>query len=113
MSRVLVDLLFFTGRKGGMESYVREVYGRIDPNSDGLEFVGLASSELAGSDTSWFPGEIVDSGISGENRVAWARGELFSVARAARRLRAHPVHCPAHLGPAWSGGPVVVAVHGL
>lgn len=113
MSRVLVDLLFFTGRKGGMESYVREVYGRIDPEAAGLEFVGFASSELAGSDTSWFPGEIVDSGISGENRIAWARGELLSVARAARRLRADLVHCPANLGPAWSRVPVVLTVHDL
>ncbi|TFD29408.1 glycosyltransferase family 4 protein [Cryobacterium cryoconiti] len=113
MRRVLVDLLFFTGRKGGMESYVREVYGRIEPEADGLEFVGLASSELAGMDTSWFPGEIVDSGISGEDRITWARGELFSVAQAARRLRADLVHCPANLGPVWSRVPVVLTVHDL
>ena len=113
MSRVLVDLLFYTGRKGGMESYVREVYGRIEADADGFEFIGLASSELAGSDTSWFPGEIVDSGISGENRIAWARGELVSVARAARRLRVDLVHCPANLGPAWSRVPVVLTVHDL
>ena len=113
MSRVLVDLLFYTGRKGGMESYVREVYGRIEADADGIEFIGLASSELAGSDTSWFPGEIVDSGISGENRIAWARGELVSVARAARRLRVDLVHCPANLGPAWSPVPVVLTVHDL
>ena len=113
MSRVLVDLLFFTGRKGGMESYVREVYGRIERGADGIEFVGFASSELAGSDTSWFPGAIIDSGISGENRIAWARGELFSVTRAARRLRADLVHCPANLGPFWSRVPVVLTVHDL
>ncbi|TFC68483.1 glycosyltransferase family 1 protein [Cryobacterium sp. TMT2-4] len=113
MSRVLVDLLFYTGRKGGMESYVREVYGRIEPDAGGIEFIGLASSELAGSDTSWFPGEIVDSGISGENRIAWARGELVTVARAARRLRADLVHCPANLGPVWSRVPVVLTVHDL
>jgi len=112
-TRVLVDLLFFTGRKGGMESYVREVYSRIEPDADGLEFVGLASSELAREGASWFPGEIVDSGISGEDRIAWARGELFSVARAAHRLRADLVHCPANLGPAWSWVPVVLTVHDL
>jgi glycosyltransferase involved in cell wall biosynthesis len=110
---VLVDLLFFTGRKGGMESYVREVYGRIEPAGDGIEFVGLASSELAASDTSWFPGRIIDSGISGEDRIAWARGELFTVARVARRLGADLIHCPANLGPAWSRVPVVLTVHDL
>ncbi len=113
MSRVLVDLLFFTGRKGGMESYVREVYSRIEPGADGLEFVGLASSELAAADTDWFPGRIVDSGISGEDRIAWARGELFGVARFARRLGADLIHCPANLGPAWSRVPVVLTVHDL
>ncbi|TFC19210.1 glycosyltransferase family 1 protein [Cryobacterium algoritolerans] len=116
MSRVLVDLLFFTGRKGGMESYVREVYSRIEPGADGLEFLGLASRELAAElagDTGWFPGEIVDSGISGENRIAWARGELFCVARFARRLGADLIHCPANLGPAWSPVPVVLTVHDL
>ncbi|WP_166789057.1 glycosyltransferase family 1 protein [Cryobacterium sp. TMT1-21] len=112
-ARVLVDLLFFTGRKGGMESYVREVYSRIEPGADGIEFVGLASSELAVAGAPWFPGEIVDSGISGENRIAWARGELFSVGRAARRQRADLVHCPANLGPAWSRVPVVLTVHDL
>jgi glycosyltransferase involved in cell wall biosynthesis len=113
MSRVLVDLLFFTGGKGGMESYVREVYSRIEPGAGGLEFIGLASSELAAADTAWFPGRIVDSGISGEDRIAWASGELFGVARFARRLGADLIHCPANLGPAWSRVPLVLTVHDL
>jgi len=113
MSRVLVDLLFFTGRKGGMESYVREVYSRIEPGESGLEFIGLASTELAVGDTTWFPGRIIDSGISGEDRIKWARGELFDVARFARRLGADLIHCPANLGPAWSRVPVVLTVHDL
>lgn len=113
MSRILVDLLFFTGRKGGMESYVREVYGRILPGADGLEFIGLASTELAAGDTTWFPGRIIDSGISGEDRIKWARGELFGVSRFARRLHADLLHCPANLGPLWSRVPVVLTVHDL
>ncbi|MBG6215265.1 glycosyltransferase involved in cell wall biosynthesis [Cryobacterium sp. CAN_C3] len=113
MSRVLVDLLFFTGTKGGMESYVRELYSRLEPRADGLTYVGLASRELAGTDTSWFPGTIIDSGISGENRIQWAFGELFRVARFARREHADLIHCPANLGPAWSRVPVVLTVHDL
>ncbi|MFC6354809.1 glycosyltransferase family 4 protein [Luethyella okanaganae] len=112
MTRVLVDLLFFTGKKGGMESYVREVYGRM-PSHPEIEFVGLASTELAATDTSWFPGTIVDSGVSGENRAAWALGELFGVSRFARRLDADLVHCPANLGPARSRVPVVLTIHDL
>jgi glycosyltransferase involved in cell wall biosynthesis len=114
---VLVDLLFFTGKKGGMESYVREVYSRL-PRHGALRFVALASRELAAGDTTWFPGEIIDSGISGEDRVAWAWGELVAVGRWARKLKADLVHCPANLGPVRVGWlrsrvPVVLTVHDL
>lgn len=113
MKRVLVDLLFFTGTKGGMESYVREVYSRLSPDDPELEYVALASSELAAADVSWFPGRVIDSGVSGEDRVAWARGELFAVARAARRHGADLVHCPANFGPMRSRIPVVLTLHDL
>lgn len=113
MSRVLVDLLFYTGTKGGMESYVREVYSRLAADDPGLEFVGFASSELASQGAPWFPGPVIDSGISGENRIAWARGELFAVARAGRRHRADLMHCPANFGPLRSRVPVVLTIHDL
>ncbi|MDR6904633.1 glycosyltransferase involved in cell wall biosynthesis [Agromyces sp. 3263] len=113
MRRVLVDLLFFTGTKGGMESYVREVYSRFSVDDPEFEYVGYASTELAATDVSWFPGRVIDSGISGEDRVAWARGELLAVARAARRERADLVHCPANFGPWRSRVPVVLTVHDL
>jgi glycosyltransferase involved in cell wall biosynthesis len=114
VKRVLVDLLFFTGTKGGMESYAREVYSRFSIDDPELEYVGYASTELAAGDASWFPGRVIDSGISGEDRVAWARGELLSVARAARREHADVIHCPANFGP-WrpSEVPVVLTVHDL
>jgi glycosyltransferase involved in cell wall biosynthesis len=79
----------------------------------GVRFMALASSELAAGDTSWFPGDVIDSGISGENRVAWARGELFTVAGFARRHRAALIHCPANLGPLYSRIPVVLTIHDL
>lgn len=110
---VLVDLLFFTGRKGGMESYVREVYSRLAADDAELEYVGLASAELAEAGAPWFPGRLVASGIRGEDRIAWARGELFSIGPAARRAGASVVHCPANFGPAFAGVPVVLTVHDL
>ncbi|MFF2273359.1 glycosyltransferase family 4 protein [Agromyces sp. NPDC058136] len=113
MSRVLVDLLFYTGRKGGMESYVREIYRRIDPAAHDLEFIGLASTQLASTGAPWFPGRLVDSGVDGEDRRAWAAGELFAVDRHARRLGADVVHAPANLGPAAPKVPVVLTVHDL
>jgi glycosyltransferase involved in cell wall biosynthesis len=113
MRRVLVDLLFYTGTKGGMESYVREVYSRLSRDDAELEYIGFASSELAEQGAPWFPGPVIDSGISGENRIAWARGELFTVARAARRHGADLVHCPANFGPFRSAVPVVLTIHDL
>ena len=113
MRRVLVDLLFFTGTKGGMESYVREVYSRLTADDPELEYLGYASSELAAAGAPWFPGRLIDSGVSGEDRVAWARSELISVARAASRHGADVVHCPANFGPLHSRVPVVLTIHDL
>ena len=113
MTRVLVDLLFFTGTKGGMESYARNLYRELGTIDSGMEFVGYASAELSEMDTSWFPGDVVDSGISGENRISWARGELTAVPRAARRRGADLIHSPANIGPRRSSVPVVLTVHDL
>lgn len=109
--RVLVDLLFYTGKKGGMESYVRHLYAQM-PRED-FEYIGFASSELMTMDASWFPGRLIDSGVSGENRAAWAWGELTAVARAARVNASDVIHCPANLGPWRSRVPVVLTVHDL
>ncbi len=111
-TRVLVDLLFFTGTKGGMETYARELYRQIGSNPE-FEFIGFASRELAAAGAPWFPGRLLDSGISGENRVTWAWGELFAVARAARKAGADLIHSPANFGPARSAVPVVLNVHDL
>ena len=113
MPRVLVNLLQTTGTKGGIEVYARELYRAIGKGATGMDFVGYASTELMAGDHSWFPGEVVASGISGENRVAWARGELFSVSRAATRVGADLIHGPAMFGPLSSKVPLVVTVHDL
>lgn len=113
MPKVLVDLLSYTGTKGGTETYARELYRQIGRMDSHFEFVGYASREFMKHDHSWFPGEVVDSGISGENRFTWAYGELFGVARAAQRLRADLIHSPAMLGPMTSSVPVVISMHDL
>ncbi|CAN5166769.1 glycosyltransferase family 1 protein [soil metagenome] len=112
MARIVVDLLYFTGRRGGTETYAKQVYQRFSDVTD-IEFIGYGSSEVAAMDTSWFPGEVVDSGISGHNRAAWAIGEVFRVDRAARRLGADLLHTPANLGPTHPRVPVVATVHDL
>ena len=113
MARILVDLLSYTGTKGGMETHTRAVYtelGRLAPQH---EFIGWASTEFLDLDHSWFPGEVVRSGWSGENRFAWAFAELFMVGRAARRHRADLIHAPATLGPWRSRVPAIYTMHDM
>ena len=52
---VLVDMLSYTGTKGGMETYTRELYRQLGQMDTGLEFVALASTEGGRLDLSWFP----------------------------------------------------------
>ncbi|HQY34453.1 MAG TPA: glycosyltransferase family 1 protein [Actinotalea sp.] len=113
MPRVLVDLLSYTGTKGGMETYARELYREIGRMDTPYEFVGFASRELMTKDHSWFPGEVVDSGYSGENRVVWAYGELVGVGKGAARLGADVIHCPATLGPRRTSVPTVITMHDM
>jgi glycosyltransferase involved in cell wall biosynthesis len=111
--RVLVDLLSYSGTKGGMETYTRELYRALGALGDEYEYVGFLSREGAALDRSWFPGRIIESGISGENRFQWAWGELTQVARAADRVRADLVHSPATLGPRKTTMPTVVTMHDM
>jgi glycosyltransferase involved in cell wall biosynthesis len=114
MPKVFVNLLQTTGTKGGIEVYVRELYREIGRLETGFEFVGYASSELAQTDVrTWFPGDVVDSGISGENRISWAWGELFRVSAAAKRAHADLIHGPAMFGPLHSAMPTVITMHDL
>lgn len=113
MPRVLVDLLSYTGTKGGMETYTRELYRALGELSDNWEYVGFASREGSELDLSWFPGRVINSRISGENRFVWAWGELTQVARAARRESATLVHSPATLGPRRTSMPTVVTMHDM
>jgi glycosyltransferase involved in cell wall biosynthesis len=111
--RILVNLLSFTGTKGGMENYTRDLYREFGGMNTGHEFIGYASTEFMKRDFSWFPGEVIDSGISGENRWTWAFGELFMVSRMAKRVRASLIHSPATIGPWRSAMPAVYTMHDM
>ncbi|HEY0643669.1 MAG TPA: glycosyltransferase family 1 protein [Nocardioides sp.] len=110
---VFVDMLSYTGTKGGMETYTRELYRELGRMDTGFDFVALASREGSRMDLDWFPGEVVRSRISGENRVVWAFGELVLSSLHARRRRADLVHCPATLGPARTSMPTVITLHDM
>lgn len=113
MPRVFVDLLSYSGTKGGMEVYARELYRKLGELAPSWEFIGYLSREGYQLDRSWFPGETIDSRISGENRFAWAYGELVAVAREARKRGADLIHSPATLGPRRSVMPTVVTIHDM
>jgi glycosyltransferase involved in cell wall biosynthesis len=110
---VFVNLLQYTGKKGGMETYARELYREFGRFDSEFTFVGFGSREFMELDYSWFPGTVIDSGISGENRFTWARGELFAVSRAAHKAGADLIHGPSMFGPLRSRIPVVISVHDL
>ena len=113
MKTVLTDLLFYTGTRGGMESYVREVYSRLPRDFSDLKFVALVSKELAQTGAPWFPGEIIDSGISSRSSARWAIAEMSLPARVASRIRADVIHSPANIGPIYSRVPVVLTIQDL
>ena len=110
MTRVLVDLLFWSGRRGGTETYVREIYSRLGSEPE-LEVIGFASKEFAAAPHDWFPGRVIDSGVPAANRARWAIGETLAVGRAARRAGADVLHVPANIGPSRSPVPVAVTLH--
>ncbi len=112
MARIFVDLLSLTGKKGGMETYARELYmqlGRLAPEH---EYIGYFSAEGWELDRSWFPGEGIASGISGENRFSWALGEL-RCGSAAAKVGADLLHSPMTLGPAKTKMPAVISLHDM
>lgn len=96
-----------------METYTRDLYRELGALGGDWEYIGYVSTEGAKLDLSWFPGRIIESGISGENRFVWAWGELTQVAKAARREGADLIHAPATLGPRKSSMPTVVTMHDM
>jgi glycosyltransferase involved in cell wall biosynthesis len=113
MPLVFVNLVQTTGTKGGLEIYARELYRAMGGVDSEFTFVGFASKELAAQGAPWFPGEIIDSGISGENRLTWAIAELWTVSKAASQVGADLIHGPAMFGPLKSAMPTVITVHDL
>ncbi len=109
--RVLVDLLSYTGNKGGTDVYIRKLYGNIGKLNHNYSFFALASQEAKELDMSWFPGEIKFSEISGDNKFSWSIGEVFSVNRFAKKIEPDFIHCPANFGPLKSKYKIVLTLH--
>lgn len=109
--RVALDLLYFTGRRGGTETYVREIVPRLARAMDDVDLVALVGSSGADLVAPWFPGEVRTLPVDARRRAAWAAAETWLVARVAAREGAALLWCPANYGPPAGRIPTVVTVH--
>ncbi|MDF2916626.1 glycosyltransferase family 4 protein [Microbacterium sp. F1-18] len=101
--RVLVDLLGYTGGRGGTETYVRELLPRLHARLPEASFIALTGRDGTAGVTAFFPGPVETIRWVGRGRAAWAAGEVLAVNRAARRLRADLIWSPANFGPLTRG----------
>ena len=111
MTRVAVDLLCYTGKHGGIETYVQQILPRMAALLPEVEFVGIVNTAGREKIATWFPGALRWLPISGENRPILAVTEGFVVASVARRLGADLLWCPANFGPRYSAVPRLVTLH--
>jgi len=109
--RIVVDLLGFTGTRGGTETYVRELLPRLERLMPEFEFVALTGRVGRSGVTEFFPGRVHTIGWVGPSPSGWALGAMTATNRTARKLRADLVWAPANFGPITHGVPRVVTVH--
>lgn len=110
-SRIVVDLLFYTGLRGGTETYVRQVLPRVARLAPEFEFVGLTNRAGHDAITAWFPGPLRTLPLSGHDQRSWAAAEALAVAPLARRLGADLIWAPANFGPGSGTVPLLLTLH--
>ncbi|RWR22263.1 glycosyltransferase family 1 protein [Microbacterium enclense] len=109
--RVLVDLLGFTGSRGGTETYVRELLPRIAALRPGTSFAALTGRAGTAPVEAFFPGRVHTLRAVGADPASWALGAVAATDTVARRNRADLVWAPANFGPVFRGVPRIVTVH--
>ncbi|MCG7285416.1 glycosyltransferase family 4 protein [Cellulomonas sp. ACRRI] len=110
-TRVAVDLLYLTGKRGGTETYARQLLPRMAALLPEVELVGLTNTLGREAVERWFPGPLHTLRLSGDNRPVWAAAETFVVDRLAARGGADLMWCPANFGPRARRTPTLVTVH--
>lgn len=110
-TRILVDLLGYTGERGGTETYVRQLLTRLPPLLPDVELIALANRAGAEQVRSFFPGDVVVARGVGASAASWALGEILLAEFHARRVGAGLLWAPANFGPLRRGVPRVVTVH--
>ncbi|MBA8816663.1 glycosyltransferase involved in cell wall biosynthesis [Microbacterium halimionae] len=109
--RILVDLLGYTGARGGTETYVRNLMVRLPTLMPDVEFVALTNAVGAEEVGSFFPGQLRTLAWVGSSSSSWALGEVLGANRAARREGVDLVWAPANFGPIWRGTKRVTSIH--
>lgn len=111
MPTLAIDLLGFNGRRGGTETYAREISTRLPDHLPGVDLVALAGEPGAALVRHFFPGEVRVVPRVGYSPSSWAAAELGKVERAARAAGADALWNPANFGPVVRGLPRVLTVH--
>ncbi len=109
--RILVDLLGFTGSRGGTETYVRELLPRLAERLPHARFAALTGRAGSGRVATFFPGAVQIVPWVGADPATWALGAVTSTDLLARRYGADLVWAPANFGPVFRGVRRVVTVH--
>jgi len=109
--RILVDLLGFTGSRGGTETYVRELLPRLEERLPHARFAALTGRAGQTRVTTFFPGAVQIVPWVGADPATWALGAVAATDVLARRYRADLVWAPANFGPVFRGVRRVVTVH--
>ena len=96
---VFVDMLFYTGKRGGTETYAREIVKRMSDVLTDARFTALANRAGAERIRDFFPGDVRVARWVGSDRVTWAAGEILAVNRRAARAGASVIWSPANFAP--------------
>lgn len=96
---VLVDMLFYTGKRGGTETYAREIVKRLPDALPGARLTALVGRVGAERVRSFFPGDVRVVRWVGGDRVSWAAGEILATNRRAKQLGADVIWSPANFAP--------------
>ncbi|WP_106815989.1 glycosyltransferase family 4 protein [Microbacterium timonense] len=96
---VLVDMLFYTGTRGGTETYAREIIKRMPEAFADVRLTALANRAGAERIRGFFPGDVQVVDWVGADRVSWAAGEVLAVNARAKRARVDVIWSPANFAP--------------
>ncbi|MET2012061.1 glycosyltransferase family 1 protein [Microbacterium chocolatum] len=109
--RLLVDLLGYTGSRGGTETYSRELLPRVAALLPEVRFSALTGRAGTKLVSDFFPGRVHTVPWVGSDPASWALGAVVGTEVFARRNGADLVWAPANFGPVLSGTPRVVTLH--